>query len=125
MAVKLRIFRLVISGYSYDVVKAISLFFYVKINFTRTSPSNTRVCHISEVNWGSSTQANAYKDALKTTLKLIKVDDHVKNFRPQILVLTGYPRNRPSLVDFAASITKKQSLLICGHVFQVRLYYYC
>ncbi|XP_053405813.1 solute carrier family 12 member 1-like isoform X2 [Mercenaria mercenaria] len=71
-----------------------------------------------EVNWGSSTQANAYRDALKTTLKLINVDDHVKNYRPQILVLTGYPRNRANLVDFAASITKKQSLLICGHVFQ-------
>ncbi|KAH3837760.1 hypothetical protein DPMN_111161 [Dreissena polymorpha] len=71
-----------------------------------------------DVNWGSSTQANVYRDALKTTLKLINVDDHVKNFRPQILVLTGYPRNRPNLLDFAATITKKQSLLISGHVFQ-------
>ncbi|KAL4227262.1 hypothetical protein ACF0H5_012708 [Mactra antiquata] len=81
------------------------LYFYVK----QTKP---------DVNWGSSTQANAYKDALKTTLKLINVDDHVKNFRPQILVLSGYPRNRANLVDFASSITKKQSLLVCGHVFQ-------
>ncbi|WAQ98879.1 S12A2-like protein, partial [Mya arenaria] len=81
------------------------LYFYVY----RTKP---------DVNWGSSTQANAYKDALKTSLKLISVDDHVKNFRPQILVLTGYPRNRANLLDFASSVTKKQSLLICGHVFQ-------
>ncbi|KAH3837753.1 solute carrier family 12 member 1-like [Dreissena polymorpha] len=71
-----------------------------------------------DVNWGSSTQAIVYSDALKTTLKLINIDDHVKNFRPQILVLTGYPRNRPNLLDFAATITKKQSLLISGHVFK-------
>jgi hypothetical protein len=76
---------------------------------------------LSEVNWGSSTQANAYKDALRSTLKLINVDDHVKNYRPQLLVLSGYPRNRANLVDFASSITKKQSLLVCGHVFQVGL----
>ncbi|XP_060571588.1 solute carrier family 12 member 3-like [Ruditapes philippinarum] len=81
------------------------LYFYV----FRTKP---------EVNWGSSTQANAYKDALRSTLKLINVDDHVKNYRPQLLVLSGYPRNRANLVDFASSITKKQSLLVCGHVFQ-------
>lgn len=40
-------------------------------------------------------------------------------FRPQLLVLSGYPKNRPALVDFAYSITKKQSLLMCGHVFTV------
>ncbi|KAK7115937.1 solute carrier family 12 member 3-like [Littorina saxatilis] len=71
-----------------------------------------------DVNWGSSGQAHAYNDALKTTLKLVDIDEHVKNFRPQILVLTGYPRNRPALVDFAASITKRQSLLLCAQVFQ-------
>ncbi|XP_060571592.1 solute carrier family 12 member 3-like [Ruditapes philippinarum] len=81
------------------------LYFYV----FRTKP---------EVNWGSSTQANAYKDALRSSLKLINVDDHVKNYRPQLLVLSGYPRNRANLVDFASTITKKQSLLVCGHVFQ-------
>ncbi|XP_062614460.1 solute carrier family 12 member 3-like [Saccostrea cucullata] len=70
-----------------------------------------------DVNWGSSTQAHVYRDALQGTLRLVKVEEHVKNFRPQILVLSGYPRNRPALVDFAANITKKQSLLITGHVF--------
>ena len=33
-----------------------------------------------------------------------------------MLVLTGNPAHRPSLVDFANIITKKLSLLICGHV---------
>lgn len=70
-----------------------------------------------DVNWGSSTQAHVYKEALQRTLRLVKIEEHVKNFRPQILVLSGYPRNRPALIDFASSITKKQSLLITGHVF--------
>ncbi|XP_067665544.1 solute carrier family 12 member 3-like [Haliotis asinina] len=69
-----------------------------------------------DVNWGSSTQAHAYKDALQGTLKLADTDEHVKNYRPQILVLSGYPRNRPALVDFVSTITQKQSLLICAHV---------
>lgn len=34
----------------------------------------------------------------------------------QVLVLTGNPAHRPPLVDFANLITKKLSLLICGHV---------
>ena len=36
---------------------------------------------LSDVNWGSSGQAHAYNDALKTTLKLVDVNEHVKNFR--------------------------------------------
>ncbi|KAK7489742.1 hypothetical protein BaRGS_00019137 [Batillaria attramentaria] len=71
-----------------------------------------------DVNWGSSGQAHAYNDALKSTLHLMDVNEHVKNFRPQILVLSGYPRNRPALVDLAASITKRQSLLLCAHIFK-------
>ncbi|XP_014780900.1 solute carrier family 12 member 3 isoform X2 [Octopus bimaculoides] len=70
-----------------------------------------------EVNWGSSSQAHAYKNALASTQKLAHVEEHVKNFRPQILLLCGYPKNRPDLVDFAASITKRSCLLICGQIF--------
>ncbi|KAK3097309.1 hypothetical protein FSP39_008537 [Pinctada imbricata] len=70
-----------------------------------------------DVNWGSSTQAHAYREALVRTLSLVKVEEHVKNFRPQLLVMSGFPRNRPGLIDFAALISKKQSLLISGHVF--------
>ena len=42
--------------------------------------------------------------------------DHVKNYRPKVLVMTGNPAHRPSLVDFANIITKKISILIAGHV---------
>ena len=42
--------------------------------------------------------------------------EHVKNYRPKILVFTGIPVHRQPLVDFANLITKKLSLLICAHV---------
>ncbi|XP_071543225.1 bumetanide-sensitive sodium-(potassium)-chloride cotransporter-like isoform X2 [Panulirus ornatus] len=71
-----------------------------------------------DVNWGSSTQAQTYVSALKTTLDLNTVEEHVKNFRPQLLVLSGAPGSRPPLLDFAHSITKNISLLACGHVIQ-------
>ena len=36
--------------------------------------------------------------------------------RPQVLVLAGFPSERPVLMDFASMITKNISLMICGHV---------
>ncbi|XP_055947587.1 solute carrier family 12 member 3-like [Argiope bruennichi] len=69
-----------------------------------------------DVNWGSSTQAQTYKTALSAAYRLNNVPDHVKNFRPQILVLTGTPGSRLPLVDFANHITKKIGLLVCGHI---------
>ncbi|KAL1505355.1 hypothetical protein ABEB36_004942 [Hypothenemus hampei] len=69
-----------------------------------------------DVNWGSSTQAQTYKTALSSAQKLINVGEHVKNYKPQILVLCGHPKHRPPLVDFANLITKNHSLLIVGDV---------
>lgn len=73
----------------------------------------------TDVNWGSSTQAQTYKSALSAVQQLSRVEDHVKNYRPQILLLTGLPFSRPPLVDFANLITKNLSLLICGHIHDV------
>jgi len=53
---------------------------------------------------------------------LIRVEDHVKNFRPQLLVLTGMASSRPSLIDFGHLITKNLSLLVCGNIIKVCLY---
>uniref|UniRef100_A0A914X1N1 Solute carrier family 12 member 2 n=1 Tax=Plectus sambesii TaxID=2011161 RepID=A0A914X1N1_9BILA len=69
-----------------------------------------------DANWGSSTQANAYKNAFTGILKLTKTEEHVKNYRPQFLVMTGNPASRRPLLDFASSITKGHSLIVCGHV---------
>ncbi|KAM4808019.1 solute carrier family 12 member 3-like [Rhinophrynus dorsalis] len=69
-----------------------------------------------DVNWGSSVQAGAYNMALTYSVNLSEVPDHVKNYRPQCLVLTGPPNFRPALVDFVSSVTKHTSLMICANV---------
>ncbi|XP_073977668.1 sodium chloride cotransporter 69 [Rhodnius prolixus] len=69
-----------------------------------------------DVNWGSSTQAQTYKNALVSVQQLSRVEDHVKNYCPQILALTGAPETRPPLIDFAFLITKNISLLVCANI---------
>ena len=75
----------------------------------------------SEVNWGSSGQAQAYKTALITIQQLNKTEDHVKTYAPQILVMTGKPNMRPSLVDFAYLLCKNNSLMVCGDIVREQL----
>lgn len=69
-----------------------------------------------DVNWGSSTQEQTYKTALSAALRLQRVNDHIKNYHPQVLVLAGQPFSRPPLIDLANSITKHHSLLIVGDI---------
>ncbi|CAB3385418.1 Hypothetical predicted protein [Cloeon dipterum] len=69
-----------------------------------------------DVNWGASTQAQTYNTTLSAVQSLNNIGEHVKNYRPQILVLAGPPTTRPALVDFANLITKRSSLLMCGCV---------
>ncbi|ODM98387.1 Bumetanide-sensitive sodium-(potassium)-chloride cotransporter [Orchesella cincta] len=69
-----------------------------------------------EVNWGSSTQAQSYNSALKSIQDLNVVEEHVKNYRPQLLVLSGMPSSRPPLIDFANLIVKNLSLMLCAQV---------
>uniref|UniRef100_A0A3B4GRB3 Solute carrier family 12 member 3-like n=1 Tax=Pundamilia nyererei TaxID=303518 RepID=A0A3B4GRB3_9CICH len=71
------------------------------------------------VNWGSSIQASSYNMALSFSVSLTDVKDHVKNFRPQCLVMTGPPQQRPALVDFVGCFTKQVSLMICGNIIMV------
>ncbi|XP_055030947.2 solute carrier family 12 member 1 [Misgurnus anguillicaudatus] len=70
-----------------------------------------------DVNWGSSTQAVTFVNAVDNALTLLGVDDHIKNFRPQCLVLTGSPRTRPALLDVAHSFTKNYGLCLTCEVF--------
>uniref|UniRef100_A0AC35TM44 Ion_trans_2 domain-containing protein n=1 Tax=Rhabditophanes sp. KR3021 TaxID=114890 RepID=A0AC35TM44_9BILA len=69
-----------------------------------------------DVNWGDSNQAHLYTDSLKALQKLTNHEIHVKNYRPQILLLSGNPASRLPLIDFVNSITKGESLLVTGHV---------
>jgi solute carrier family 12 sodium/potassium/chloride transporter 2 len=81
---------------------------------------NKPLLKLSEVNWGSSTQAQTYRAALSSIQQLIHIEEHVKNYRPQILVLTGLPNTRPALVDFAYLICKNNSLMVCGNIVKVQ-----
>ena len=69
-----------------------------------------------EANWGSSTQAQQFVTTLKNVQLLNDVPDHVKNYRPKLLVFSGLPAHRQPLVDFGYLITKKLSLMICSHI---------
>ncbi|XP_073693536.1 solute carrier family 12 member 3-like [Garra rufa] len=69
-----------------------------------------------KINWGTSYQAGYYNMALSFSMSLNDVKDHVKNYRPQCLVLTGPPNSRPALVDFVGTFTKNISLMICGNI---------
>ena len=46
------------------------------------------------VNWGSSSQSQTFMSALKSVQALAKVEDHVKNYRPKIIVMSGNPADR-------------------------------
>ncbi|XP_053695799.1 LOW QUALITY PROTEIN: bumetanide-sensitive sodium-(potassium)-chloride cotransporter-like [Sabethes cyaneus] len=76
-----------------------------------------------DVNWGSSMQAAAYKSALNSAFNLEQVGEHVKNYNPQLLVMTGNPLHRPGLLNFAHLITKNNSLMIVGNVSDEKLSY--
>ena len=69
-----------------------------------------------KVNWGSSLQAESFTNALKSVHTLSNVEDHVKTYRPKIMVLSGNPSDRPALVDFANLLTKNISLLELVHI---------
>ena len=57
---------------------------------------------------------------LKLTL-LFRVSEHVKNYRPKLLLFSGPPSSRPSLVHFANLITKRISLLSTTHIVKVMM----
>ncbi|XP_077174265.1 solute carrier family 12 member 1 isoform X2 [Paroedura picta] len=96
----------VINWWAALITYAIELFLYIYVTYKKP-----------EVNWGSSAQALYYVTAIDSALELTTVDDHVKNFRPQCIVLTGEPMTRPALLDITHSFTKNNGLCICCEVY--------
>ncbi|CAG2107439.1 unnamed protein product [Medioppia subpectinata] len=74
-----------------------------------------------DVNWGSSRDAKSYISAISSVHKLNAIPFHVKNYRPQLLVLSAGTSDRPALVDFGYSIVKKVGFMICAHIVDVKL----
>uniref|UniRef100_A0A8C5WE49 Solute carrier family 12 member 1 n=1 Tax=Leptobrachium leishanense TaxID=445787 RepID=A0A8C5WE49_9ANUR len=96
----------VINWWAAVITYGIELFLYIYVTYKKP-----------DVNWGSSTQALSYTNALNSTLYLNSVDEHVKNFRPQCLVLTAAPMTRPALLDITHSFTKNIGLCLCCEIF--------
>ncbi|XP_010014619.1 PREDICTED: solute carrier family 12 member 1 [Nestor notabilis] len=96
----------VINWWAALITYAIELFLYIYVTYKKP-----------DVNWGSSTQALYYINALDSALALTTVEDHVKNFRPQCIALTGAPMIRPALLDITHTFTKNNGLCICCEVY--------
>ncbi|XP_070831927.1 solute carrier family 12 member 1 [Chaetodon trifascialis] len=96
----------VINWWAALLTYAIEILLYIYVKFKKP-----------DVNWGSSTQAMPFVSAVSNALSLSGVEDHVKNFRPQILVMTGPSRTRPALLDLAHSFTKNYGLCMNCEVF--------
>lgn len=69
-----------------------------------------------QVNWGTTSEAQLFNLAHSSALKMYWTEEHVKNYRPMILVLSGNPSARPALIDMGYSLTREYGMLFLGHI---------
>ena len=69
-----------------------------------------------KANWGPSTEEQFFNIARTLTFRLNAQDDHVKHYRPMVLLLSGNPTDRRALLDMANHMTKRYGLLFLAHI---------
>ncbi len=74
------------------------------------------------VNWGPAGEARKYITALNAMESLqLLTKDHVKNFRPQFLVMLGEPEERIHLAKFASLLQKGRGVSMYANVILSKL----
>ncbi|XP_025406832.1 bumetanide-sensitive sodium-(potassium)-chloride cotransporter-like isoform X3 [Sipha flava] len=76
-----------------------------------------------DINWGSSKQIQQIKTIINNMYKANTVQYHVKNYAPNIMVLSGDPESRKELVSLAHLITNNNGLQMCINVNKEPLVY--
>jgi len=66
--------------------------------------------------WGSASEGFLYVHSLDIIETISRHETHVKNWRPQFLVLSGLPEERPHLVKLAYTLRKGRGLTMFGNV---------
>ncbi|CAK1542154.1 unnamed protein product [Leptosia nina] len=76
-----------------------------------------------DVNWGSSTEAQRYKELVSSLVQMCYISENVKSYNPQLLVMAGSPFVRPALLDLGHLITKTGSFMIIAHINETYMSY--
>ena len=72
--------------------------------------------HEPNVNWGDSSQAARHMRATQAMYSLEMTKEHIKNWRPQYLFLTGNIDERPDLIIAMKLLKKSRGVTIAGNV---------
>ncbi|MES1909468.1 MAG: hypothetical protein MHM6MM_002199 [Cercozoa sp. M6MM] len=70
------------------------------------------------VNWGNSIESYRELEVTRHLIGMEKFKAHTKKFRPNFLVMSGAPSDRPSLLGFVSgALYKAHGLIMFGHVY--------
>ncbi|XP_047506433.1 bumetanide-sensitive sodium-(potassium)-chloride cotransporter-like [Pieris napi] len=76
-----------------------------------------------DVSWGSSTEAQRYKEIISALVQMCYMTENVRSYNPQLLVLAGGPYLRPALLDLGQFITNTGSFMVVANIHESHLSY--